>query len=120
MKIDIQARGFSLTGALSREIQKRVTFPLSKRHDQINGITVRLGDINGPRGGQDKYCCIKVEMHGQKDVYVENVESDMYVAISRAAERVSRTVTRRIERLREHAARHRGRKADLTLAAQTW
>lgn len=106
MNIDVQARDFSLTEALSAEIERRVIYPLSRRHDQIKRIVVRLGDVNGPKGGEDKYCRIKVEMPGQKDVYVEDVESDMYTAIYRAADRVSRTVSRRISRLRERSIRN--------------
>lgn len=105
MNIDIQARDFSLTGALAREIERRIIEPLSRRHDQVHKVIVRLGDVNGPRGGEDKYCRIKVEMPGQKAVIVDDVESDMYTAISRAADRTVRTVSRRISRLREHSLR---------------
>ena len=101
MKIDIQALDFSLTDALRRELESRVTDPLSARHEHISGIQVRLGDLNGPRGGKDMYCRIRVEIPGQKDVIVEDVESDMYMAIFRAAGRVNRTVSRRLSRVRE-------------------
>lgn len=106
MNIDIQARDFSLTGALSRELERRVIYPLSRRHDQVNRVIVRLGDVNGPKGGEDKYCRIKVEMPGQKDVYVEDIEADMYTAIYRAADRMNRTVSRRISRSRERSIRN--------------
>ena len=112
MKIDIQALDFSLTGSLMRELEKRVTYPLSARHDDIKCIMVRLGDVNGPRGGKDKYCRIRVEMPGHKDVYVEDIESDMYTAIYRAAGRASRTVSRRLARSRERRTRLPGRGAD--------
>lgn len=112
MKIDIQALDFSLTDPLKREVQRRVTEPLSARHEHISRIQVRLGDVNGPKGGKDMYCRIRVEMPDQKDVFVEDVESDMYMAIYRAAGRVNRTVSRRLSRVRERHIRHVTRHAD--------
>jgi len=63
---------------------------------------VRLSDINGPRGGNDKRCRIKVPLAGRQDVVIEDTEADLYVAIDRAADRTERALARRLERLREH------------------
>ena len=120
MNIDIQAHDFTLTDSLIDEVEKRIISTLSRRHNEIKCISVRLGDINGPRGGDDKYCRIRVELAGQGDVVVRDIKSDMYIAISRAAERVSRTVSRRVKRLREHALKHRHRNTDLLLTAESY
>ena len=102
MQIDIHARSFSLTQALRSHIERRLSFALSARYDQIRRILVRLSDVNGPRGGNDKRCQIQVSLPGQADVVIEDVQSNLYVAISRAADRASRTVTRRIGRKRNN------------------
>jgi putative sigma-54 modulation protein len=39
---------------------------------------------------------------GRPDVVIEDTESDLYVAIDRAVERIERSVARRLERQREH------------------
>ena len=39
---------------------------------------------------------------GTSDVVIEDGESDLFVAIDRAADRTERAVARRLERLREH------------------
>jgi ribosomal subunit interface protein len=101
MQIEIQARNFSLTEALRGHIQRRLGFALSTRYEHIKRILVRLSDINGPRGGNDKCCLIQVVLPGQTDVVIEDTESNLYVAIDRAADRVSRTVTRRLGRVRD-------------------
>jgi ribosomal subunit interface protein len=101
MQIEIQARNFSLTEALRGHIQRRLGFALSTRYEHIKRILVRLSDINGPRGGNDKCCLIQVVLPGQADVVIEDTESNLYVAIDRAADRVSRTVSRRLGRLRD-------------------
>lgn len=102
MRIDIQARGLDLTEHLREHTERRLHFALSWASDDVRAIDVRLSDINGPRGGNDKRCCIKITLTGTTDVVIEDGESDLYVAIDRAADRTERAVARRLERLREH------------------
>jgi putative sigma-54 modulation protein len=106
MQIDIQARDFSLTKALRNHVERRLGFALSTRYDRIKRILVRLSDINGPRGGNDKRCQLHVVMTGQADVIIEDTQANLYAAINRAADRASRAVTRKLVRLRNN---NRGR-----------
>lgn len=101
MNIEIQARQFMLSEALSDHVQRRIGFALSKRYQHIKRIIVRLSDINGPRGGNDKRCHIQISMPHQADVVVEDVQSDLYMAVDRAADRAGRTVTKRLSKLRQ-------------------
>ena len=108
MQIDIQARNFSLTHALRGHIERRLGFALSTRDEHIQRISVRLSDINGPRGGEDKCCHIQVVLPHLTDVVIEDTEVDMYAAIDRAVDRAGRTVDRRL-------ARHRDRDRSIRL-----
>lgn len=103
MQIDIQARNFPLTSALRGHIERRLGFALSTRDDHILRITVRLSDINGPRGGADKCCHIQVVLPHLPDVVIEDTEADLYAAIDRAADRAGRTVGRRLARHRDRS-----------------
>lgn len=98
MKIDIQARKFSLTKALQSHAERRIRTALTCANEQIQRVVIRLSDINGPRGGADKCCHIQVVLSGLPDVVIEDVEADMYVAIDRAADRAGRTVVRKLDR----------------------
>jgi len=103
MQINIQARNFSLTNALRSHIERRLDFALSTREDHIQRVVVRLSDINGPRGGQDKCCRIQVVIPNLTDVVIEDTEADIYVAIDRATDRAGRTVGRRLTRQRDNS-----------------
>jgi len=96
MKIGIQCRGFSLTGAIAGRIHKRLACLLGRGIRGLRRVDVTLSDLNGPRGGIDKRCLIKVSIDGLRPVIIEDVESDLYMAIDRAAGRASRTVVRRM------------------------
>jgi len=102
MRIHIQSLGFDLTESIREHAVRRLRFALSHAADHIRRVTIRLSDINGPRGGTDKCCHILVAMEKLAEVAVEDIESDLYVAIDRAAGRAARTVTRNIERTRTY------------------
>ena len=113
MQIHIQSQGFTLTDALREHAEHRLRFGLTHASDHIRRVKMRLSDINGPRGGADKRCSIVVTLENLPEVVIEDVENDLYVAIDRAADRVSRSVARCLERKREQVA---GQRPDLSLS----
>jgi len=98
MQIAIQARNFTLTDALRSHAERRLRFALACCNDRIHRVVMRLSDINGPRGGDDKRCHLQVMLAGMADVVIEDIEADLYVAIDRATDRAGRTVVRQIDR----------------------
>lgn len=96
MHIAIQAREFPLTSALEKHVQDRLRFIFSRVADRVRRVRVTLSDINGPRGGIDKRCLIEVRLDGLSSVVIQDVQSDLYIAIDRAAGRAARTVLRRL------------------------
>lgn len=103
MHIDIHTHGFTLTPGLREHVEKRLAYALSHGDGSITRLSVRLSDINGPRGGDDKRCLIEARLKQAPAVVIEDVEADLYVAIDRAAERAGRTLARRLARQREFA-----------------
>ena len=97
MQIAIQARGFALTDALKNHVHTRLGFTLSHATRRIRRVGIRLSDLNGPRGGVDKRCLIEVRLDGLSTVVIEDIQTDMYLAIDRAVARTARTVMRRLE-----------------------
>jgi len=98
MQIDIQTRKFSLTGSLRTHAERRLRSTLICCNDHIQRVVMTLSDINGPRGGADKHCHLQVVLNGLLDVVVEDTETDLYIAIDRAADRAGRSLVRKIGR----------------------
>ncbi len=103
MRIQIHSRKFPLTEGIREHIERRVHFTLSWANQTLSTVTLRLDDVNGPRGGEDKSCRVQIPLPGGKSVVVDELQADLYVAIDRAIERAGRAVSRQIERNREHA-----------------
>lgn len=102
MHIEIQTNGFELTAGLREHTERRLRFALSWASHDVRKVAVRLFDINGPRGGNDKRCRIQIPLPGTADVMIEDTEPDLYIAIDRAADRADRAVARLLERQRQH------------------
>lgn len=100
MRLQIESPDFHLTRAMREFLETRVHCGLGHSDPEISMVEVHLSDDNGRRGGVDKRCRIRVKLHHQADVLVDDVESDLYLAMTRAADRAGRTVSRRLSRRR--------------------
>ena len=98
MQLNIQARGFKLTEGLRNLAERRLRFALGSTSARVRSIAMRLADENGPRGGMDKRCTILASFAGAPPVVIDQQESDLYVAIDRAADRAGRTVSRQLKK----------------------
>ena len=103
MRVDIKTSGIDLTDGLREHTERRLEFALDRAHHDINSVTVRLSDINGPRGGFDKRCQIQIPLPHHRGVVIEETDSDLYVAIDRAASRAGNTLGRQLSRRRNLA-----------------
>jgi putative sigma-54 modulation protein len=86
-------------------VTRRLYFALGRYSPEIDRVAAHLGDINGPRGGVDKQCRIKVMLRGLKSVLSEARSNDLKAAVDIAAERVGRGVARTLERRRDATRR---------------
>ena len=101
MRVDIKTNGFDLTDGLRDHAQRRLQFALDWAKHGVSRVSINLSDINGPRGGKDKRCQIHIPLPGNRDVVIQDTESDLYAAIDLAADRASHTLERRLERQRD-------------------
>jgi ribosomal subunit interface protein len=101
MQFDIRSHGFDLTESLREHAERRLGFALDWARYDVKKVSVCLSDINGPRGGNDKRCQVRISLPRVREVVIEDTDADLYVAIDRAIDRTERTVARRLDRLRE-------------------
>lgn len=102
MQMQIYADGLELTGGLRAYAKSRFVFALDRARHAIRQVTIRLSDVNGPRGGQDKRCKVQISLPQGRDVLIDDLDADLYAAIDRAADRAGHTVSQRLARRRDH------------------
>ena len=105
MHIKIHSNDFSITPAMSEYIDEKIKFALTRYGQRIRVIEISLKDINGPRGGLDKQCIIKMKINQFKTLVVDDVSSDAYEAISACTQRAKRRIERHFNRSRTQQRR---------------
>ncbi len=97
MKLRLVARGVDLTADLNDYVRRRIYFGLGRFAGKIRSVTVRLVDVNGPRGGIDKCCDIRVNVGLRREVIVRERQASIHSAVAFAVERADRAVRRHLE-----------------------
>jgi putative sigma-54 modulation protein len=101
MRIDIRGSGFPLAAALVDHTERRLRFALTRSCDRIVRVAVLVGASSGPRGGEDKFCRMRILFKDAPPVLIDDAGADLYAVIDRAAERAGRNVAKRVDPLRE-------------------
>src|SRR5688500_17154216 len=90
MELSVRGLNFDLTDAILGHVRRRLHEGLSHYAPRLRGVTVRVSDVNGPRGGVDKRCHLEVAADDLGTVLVEDVDADLYRAVDRAVARLRR------------------------------
>ena len=79
-------------------IRRKLGMKLGKFALSIERVTVRLRDVNGPRGGVDHQCRVKIVLSGLPSVVVEVRNESMQGAIDAAMTAAARSVRKALQR----------------------
>lgn len=101
MQIAIHANDFKMTEGIRDHIDRKLRFALERIRLHVKSVSIRLGDVNGPKGGRDKRCLLTVSLTNTQEVVVDDTQADMYQAIDSALRRLSRVAKRKIDRVKK-------------------
>ena len=97
MKLRLVSRGVELSIELKDYVRRRVHFSLGRFTGKIRSLSIRLADANGPRGGVDKCCEIRVDTGLGQEVIVRERQASIHAAVAFAVERAERAVQRQLK-----------------------
>lgn len=104
MQIDVRFRALEASDTLRAHAVERIHFHLSRFGPEVDAVAVRIGDVNGPKGGLDKHCRVTVRGRRLSPVVIDDLSGDAYAAVDWAVARAGRAVTRALERARTRRA----------------
>lgn len=81
-----------LEAAERRTIEQRLRKALAPFGTRIERASIRLQDVNGPRGGMGLKCTIKVVLSGSRSLIIEELATDALGSVRRAVPRVARMI----------------------------
>jgi putative sigma-54 modulation protein len=102
MDIKILSRNVVLTGAQSETLERRVQFALGRFATEVRTVQLTLTDVNGPKGGSDVLCRVKVALKGTGDVNVSGTDVSVEVVVASVVDRAARSLSRMLDRQRDH------------------
>ena len=94
----IRSVGSVLDAADKTYLRRKLGRKLGKFASSIERTSVRVEDVNGPRGGVDKRCRIKVVLTGLPSVVVEERHHVLQAALDGAVARAERAVRQTTQR----------------------
>jgi ribosome-associated translation inhibitor RaiA len=103
----VRVLGVELTDDDRALIRRKLGAKLGKLAASIERVTVRMTDENGPRGGVDHLCNVKVVLSGLPSVVVERRDASPHVAIDLALRATEQAVRRSVSRRRMKPLRRR-------------
>jgi putative sigma-54 modulation protein len=96
MKIQVRTREVELSEGVRAHLDRRLGLALGRFGERIGKVSVRFTNADARTGGADKRCRIDVSLQ-PRTVTVEDADVDLFIAVDRAADRVSRSVARACE-----------------------
>ena len=88
-------------------IRRKLGMKLGKFATSIERVSVRVTDTNGPRGGVDQVCSVKVVLSGLPSVVIERRDTALHAAIDVALRATEQAVRRSVRRRRMKPLRGR-------------
>jgi putative sigma-54 modulation protein len=98
MRIGTHGDGVPVKEELREYVRRAVFFAIGRFVPRILSVSVLISDVNGPRGGVDKRCKIRIDMGPLGTVMAEDTDSQVRAAIDRASERAGRGLRRVMQR----------------------
>jgi len=98
MRLQVTGSNLELTESILEHVDRRFRFALDRLEPEVSRVTVKLGDVNGPKGGVDKQCKVLIKLASGGNLVLRERAEDIYQSVSRASDRVKRLVRRRVDR----------------------
>jgi hypothetical protein len=107
--VNVRAAGVDLDPALRRRIPKQLGRRIERYALNVTRVGVQFRDVNGPRGGVDTVCRIKLSVAGQDHVVVEARAADASKAFHDASRLAGTALSRTLSREGQNAQPFVGR-----------
>ncbi len=101
MEVYVLDRNVGITPDQQETVERCLQFAFDRFSSQIRKIDVSVSDVNGPKGGDDLQCRIKIVLDGKGEIIVEGKGISVEAVVSEVADRAAMAVSRRLDRLRD-------------------
>jgi hypothetical protein len=102
VEISIQTSGLRLSKSEMESflghVRRRVEERFARFRRRITQVTVHVEDINGPRGGRDKHCMVKVSVGGATASLAQGHDRNLFALVNRVSACAAGVTLKRMKR----------------------
>ncbi len=99
MLVKTHARNLVLPDTLAEHVDAKIRLALGLYREKIRRVDIFLSDVNGPKGGEDIMCKIKIKADGHAPLIAQATATSIYDAMNICSQRIKRSVSRRFDRV---------------------
>jgi putative sigma-54 modulation protein len=100
MEVFILDRNVGIIPDQRANIERCIEFAFDRFTSHIRIVEVTFNDVNGPKGGEDLQCRMKIVLDGKGELLVEGRGAVVEAVVAETADRAALAVSRRLDRLR--------------------
>ena len=101
MQINVTSTNLVVSKKVKEELTSRIKSVFGRTQDRITKASVTLSDVNGPKGGRDKECKVKLTLPGHPTILVMARKDNMFKAIATALSTANITLKKKLKKHRE-------------------
>ena len=109
----IRSDGAAGSAPVREYAERRLASALRRFEDRVHHLTVRLSDVNGPRGGVDSCCSITLQLVDGRCIGVETTSAWPIASVTHATKRLIAAVRREVDRAHAPTRRRRPKGPDV-------
>ena len=98
MEILIQSKAVEVSSRARLAIKSRIETVLKNLEHYVDRVSVHFDDINGPKGGMDKQCKVKISLIAMPPVVISVQEDNAQTAFTIAFAKGLATLKKKIKR----------------------
>jgi putative sigma-54 modulation protein len=106
MQLNIITRKVTVSYLEKQDITQKLKSSLSHFESQVHSALLTVTDVNGPKGGKDMLCKIRLKIAGIPSILIQEKNESLWNAIDGAIRRTKQTLKRKIGRSREFVNRN--------------
>jgi putative sigma-54 modulation protein len=91
LKIELSTENLS-------HIRQKILSMFNKFCDRVQVIKVTIDDVNGPKGGKDKYCRVVIYSKGMPDIVITDNQTSVMSAVNIALSRAKLSFLKKVKR----------------------
>ena len=102
MKINVWSNNLKVNQRMKMVAQRRITYALRAFSSKIREVDVFLSNLDGSREGKSRHCRITVNLKNIGPVIVNDYQKRFAQAITKGADRLKHSLSRKLEKQRGH------------------